>query len=69
MKLYGKKSDVIAGRALKTSGGLTKNDFVQKSDGKWVYKKKSESAKKRWNNDAPLRTLFNASRAPAFLKK
>lgn len=66
MKLYGTKSDVIAGRALKTTGGLTKSDFTQKSDGRWVYKKKSQAAKKRWNNDSGLRSVFNASRARPF---
>jgi len=69
MKLIGNKSDVIAGRALKTTGGLTKSDFVQKPDGKWVYKAKSRAAKKRWNNDQGLRSIFNVSRAQPFEKR
>jgi len=45
IKKRGTKRDVIAGRALKTSGGLTKKDFRQTKHGKWVSKKKSKGAK------------------------
>jgi hypothetical protein len=68
MKTIGSRTDVIAGRALKTRAGLTIKDFKKTKDGRWVYKAKSEAAKKRWNNDASLRRLFNNSRAPQFTK-
>lgn len=67
-KLIGKRADVIAGRAYKTQSGLTIDDFVKTSDGRWVYKSKSEAAKKRWNRDANLRQRFNNSRAAPFTK-
>lgn len=69
MKKIGDRKDVIAGRAYKTRGGLTINDFVKTSDGRWVYKSKSEAAKKRWNNNPNLRATFEDSRAEAFKKK
>ncbi|MGA1563739.1 MAG: hypothetical protein ACO35C_03855 [Pontimonas sp.] len=67
MKRIGDRKEVIAGRAYKTSGGLTINDFVKKPDGTWVYKKKSQSAKSRWNKDSSLRQKFNNSRAEPFV--
>lgn len=67
MKAVGDRRDVIAGRALKTTGGLTIKDFVKK-DGRWVYKKKSEAAKKRWNSDSNLKRTFSNSRAEPFTK-
>jgi len=69
MKTIGDRRDVIAGRAYKTRSGLTINDFIKTKDGRWVYKKKSLAAKKRWNNDANLRATFEDSRANAFQKK
>jgi hypothetical protein len=69
MKKIGDRKDVIAGRAYKTRSGLTINDFKKTKDGRWVYKSKSEAAKKRWNNDINLRSTFEESRADAFKKK
>jgi len=67
-KKIGKRADVIAGRAYATRSGLTINDFVKREDGRWVYKSKSEAAKKRWNRDTNLRQQFNNSRAAPFTK-
>lgn len=69
MKRVGKKEDVIAGRAYKTSGGLTLADYKKKSDGRWVSKRKSAAAKERWNKDSNLRQKFQNSRAPPFGSK
>jgi hypothetical protein len=69
MKTIGDRSDVISGKAYKTKSGLTINDFEKKPDGRWVYKAKSQAAKKRWNSDANLRATFTESRAEPFQKK
>jgi hypothetical protein len=66
MKTIGDRTDVVSGRALKTRSGLTINDFKRTKSGRWVYKSKSEAAKRRWNNDANLRSTFQNARAPAF---
>lgn len=69
MKKIGDRRDVIAGRAMKTRSGLTIKDFVKTKDGRWVYKSKSEAAKKRWNADSNLRQTFENSKAKPFTKK
>lgn len=69
MKKVGDRRDVIAGRAMKTRSGLTIKDFIKTKDGRWVYKKKSEAAKKRWNADPNLRQTFENSKANLFTKK
>lgn len=52
--MVGSRANVLAGRAYKTSGGLTKEDFVE-SYGRMVPKKKSESAKRRFLTTPPAR--------------
>ena len=69
MKKIGDRREVISGKAIKTRSGLTIKDFVKTKDGRWVYKKKSEAAKKRWNTDPNLRQTFENSRANEFTKK
>ena len=47
MRRRGTKSDVYHGRALKTAGGLTKNDLTLNKVGRVVSKKQSEAGKRR----------------------
>ena len=66
MKTIGDRKEVVSGQALKTRSGLTIKDFVRKKDGRWVYKKKSNAAKKRWNNNPGLQNAFANGRAEPF---
>lgn len=66
MKAIGTREEVIRGFALRTKAGLTIQDFRRKPDGTWVYRRKSQAAKQRWNADPGLRAMFAAERAPAF---
>ena len=66
MRPVGSREAVLRGYALQTPSGLTKRDFIQKPDGTWVSRRMSEAAKRRWNSDPVLRTIFAQEQAPAF---
>jgi DVNP family len=47
-KKIGTKREVFSGRALKTPGGLTKEDIVKSKSGRIVSKRASDAAKLNW---------------------
>merc|ERR1712054_479572 len=58
----GKKHQVLSGRKLKTSGGLTKADLKLNKNGKVVSKKQSDNAKKAYRRIAGWTKAVNAAR-------
>lgn len=47
VKTYGSRAQVMHGGAMKTTGGLTKDDLTYNKAGRIVSKKKSMTMKKR----------------------
>lgn len=56
----GSRRQVWYGSAKKTSGGLRREDLVQKPDGRIVSRKKSEQGKKLFARNPHIRSSFKA---------
>lgn len=50
VKARGTREQVFSGFAKRTSGGLTKDDLIQKPDGSIISKKASEASKLKFQN-------------------
>lgn len=65
-KTIGSRVQVMNGTALKTSGGLTKNDLMLNKWGRIVSKKRYAAAMNRWKS---IEAIFQKNKAPPFRKK
>ena len=58
MKTVGTRAEVFSGRAMHTSGGLTKKDLKKNKFGRIVSRKASLESKKRFDANPALKKKF-----------